>query len=164
MRIGLNWHILTAFGLPIVWHNGGTGGYRTFIGFDQANNRGAIVLSNQSVSPDDIGFHLLDERAPLAPPPSTKARTEISVDAAVLDTYVGVYQLAPTFAITVTREGTSLYAQATGQPRFQLFAEAPTEFFLKEVDAQITFEKDSAGKVTRLVLHQGGQDVPGVKK
>ena len=73
-------------------------------------------------------------------------------------------QLAPTFAITVTREGTSLYAQATGQPRFQLFAEAPTEFFLKEVDAQITFEKDSAGKVTRLVLHQGGQDVPGVKK
>ena len=164
MRIGLNWHILSAFGLPVVWHNGGTGGYRTFIGFDEANKRGAVVLSNQSVSPDDIGFHLLDERSPLAPPPSTKVHTEIAVDPAVLDTYVGVYQLAPTFAITITREGASLYGQATGQPRFQLFAEAPTEFFLKDVDAQITFEKDPAGKVTRLILHQGGMDLPGLKK
>ena len=50
-----------------------------------------------------------------------------------------------------------------GQPKLQLFAEAPTEFFLKEVDAQITFEKDSTGKVTRLVLHQGGMNIPGVK-
>ena len=164
MRIGLNWHILSALGHPIVWHNGGTGGYRTFIGFDEANNRGAVVLSNQSVSPDDIGFHLLDERAPVAPPPSTKVRTEIAVDSTVLETCVGVYQLAPTFAIAITREGASLYAQATGQPRLRLFAEAPTEFFLKDVDAQITFEKEPAGKVTRLILHQGGQDIPGLKK
>lgn len=164
MRIGLNWHILNAMGRPVIWHNGGTGGYRTFIGFDQANNRGAIVLSNQSVSPDDIGFHLIDARAPLAPPPSTKVRTEIAVDEAVLQAYVGEYALAPTFSIIVTREGASLYAQATGQPRFQIFAESPTEFFLKVVDAQITFEKDSAGKVTQLVLHQGGQNVPGLKK
>lgn len=164
MRIGLNWHILNAFGLPVVWHNGGTGGYRTFIGFDEANKRGAVVLSNQAVSPDDIGFHLLDERSPLAPPPSTKVHTEIAIDPAALETYVGVYQLAPTFAITITREGASLYGQATGQPRFQLFAEAATEFFLKDVDAQITFEKDPAGKVTRLILHQGGRDLPGLKK
>ncbi len=78
MRIGLNWHILTALGRPIVWHNGGTGGYRTFTGFDEANKRGVVVLSNQVVSPDDIGFHLLDQHAPLAPPPSTKVRTEVT--------------------------------------------------------------------------------------
>jgi len=164
MRIGLNWHILTALGPPIVWHNGGTGGYRTFIGFDQVNQRAAVVLSNQEISADDIGFHLIDQRAPLAPPPSTKVRTEITVDPVILETYVGVYQLAPTFAITVTREGSLLFAQATGQARFQLFAEAPTEFFLKVVDAQITFERDSTGKVVRLILHQGGQNVPGLKQ
>jgi hypothetical protein len=123
-----------------------------------------VVLSNQSVSADDIGFHLLDARAPLAPPLSTKVRTEIPVVAAVLETYVGVYQLAPNFAITITREGNSLYGQATGQPRFQLFAEAPTEFFLKDVDAQVTFEKDASGKVTRLILHQNGMNVPGQKQ
>jgi serine-type D-Ala-D-Ala carboxypeptidase/endopeptidase len=161
MKMGLNWHILTAFQRPLVWHNGGTGGYRSFIGIDLARQRGVVVLSNQSVSPDDIGFHVLDVKAPLTPAP--KLRTEIAVDSALLETYVGVYQLAPTFALTVTREGGSLFGQGTGQPKLQLFAEAPTEFFLKEVDAQITFEKDSTGKVTRLVLHQGGMNIPGVK-
>jgi hypothetical protein len=48
--------------------------------------------------------------------------------------------------------------------QFQIFAEAPAEFFLKVVDAQISFEKDSSGKVVRLILHQGGQNVPGVKQ
>lgn len=162
MRIGLNWHILTPFGRPLVWHNGGTGGYRTFIGFDKANDRGVVVLSNQNVSVDDIGFHSLEARAPLAPAPVK--RTEIPVDSAVLATYVGVYDLAPTFSITVTRQGAALYIQATGQPKFQVFAESPTEFFLKEVDAQISFEKDASGKVTRLILHQNGANVPGARR
>jgi len=103
MRIGLNWHILSVGGRPITWHNGGTGGYRTFIGFDEAAQRAVVVLSNQSVSPDDIGFHLLNERAPLAPVPSTKVGTEIAVDTAVLQTFVGVYQLFPAFALSITR-------------------------------------------------------------
>jgi CubicO group peptidase (beta-lactamase class C family) len=161
MKIGMNWHILTAFQRPLIWHNGGTGGYRSFIGLDPERQRGVVVLSNQSVAPDDIGVHLLEVSAPLTPAP--KLRKEIAVDPALLETYVGVYQLAPTFALTITREGASLFGQATGQPKLQLFAEAPTEFFLKEVDAQITFEKDSTGKVTRLVLHQGGMNIPGVK-
>lgn len=96
------------------------------------------------MSPDDIGFHLLDEHAPLAPVPSTKVRTEIAVGTAVLQIYVGVYQLFPAFALTITREGNSLYLQGTGQPKAQLHAETPTEFFLKEVDAQVTFEKDAS--------------------
>ena len=161
MKIGLNWHILNAFGRPLVWHNGGTGGYRSFIGMDAATQRGVVVLSNQSIGADDIGFHLLDARAPLAPAP--KVRKEIAVDPALLETYVGVYQLSPTFSLTITREGASLFGQATGQPKIEMFAESPTEFFLKDVDAQITFEKDPAGKVTRLILHQGGMNVPGVK-
>lgn len=79
-------------------------------------------------------------------------------------TLVGVYQISPAFAITITREGSNLSAQATGQEKLQLFAESTTEFFLKIVDAQVVFEKDATGKVTRLVLHQGGQSMPGVKK
>lgn len=162
LQIGLGWHILSPFGRPIVWHNGGTGGYRTFIGMDHGNQRGVVVLSNQSLSPDDIGFHILEQRVPLAPAP--KSRKEIVLDPLLLETYVGVYQLAPTFTLTITREGATLFLQGTGQGKVQMFAESPTEFFLKVVDAQVTFEKDASGKITRLVLHQGGQDVPGVKK
>lgn len=162
LEIGLGWHILTQFGRPLVWHNGGTGGYRAFIGLDPAAKRGVVVLSNQSISPDDIGMHLLESRVPLAPVP--RLRREIAVDSALLETYVGVYEIAPAFALTVTREGSTLYAQATGQEKLQIFAESPTEFFYKIVDAQVTFERDPSGKVVRLVLHQGGQRVPGRKK
>lgn len=145
-----------------MWHNGGTGGYRAFIGLDHAAQRGVVVLSNQAIGADDIGFHILEPRAPLMPAP--RARNEVAVDAAILETYVGVYQLSPVFAITITREGSTLSLQATGQEKLPLFAESPTAFFLKIVDAQVVFEKDASGKVTRLVLHQGGQVMPGIKK
>jgi CubicO group peptidase (beta-lactamase class C family) len=163
MTIGLAWHRLkTPAGHTLVWHNGGTGGYRTFTGYEEASGLGVVVLSNTSQSVDDIGFHLLDASVPLAPLP--KVRKEIALAADLLETYVGNYEIAPTFALAVTREGAQLYAQATGQPRFPLFAEAEGEFFLKVIDAQLTFTKDSAGAVTGLVLHQSGANVPGKKK
>jgi hypothetical protein len=70
---------------------------------------------------------------------------------------VGDYEVAPTFRITVTREGAQLFAQATGQSRFAIYAESDSTFFLKVVDAQITFRADG------LVLHQNGQHLPGRK-
>lgn len=162
MAIGLGWHRRKTATDVIVWHNGGTGGYRTFTGYLESSGLGVVVLSNTSQGVDDIGIHLLDPTAPLAPLP--KVRKEITLAAGILETYVGVYELAPTFALTVTREGTSLFAQATGQPRFPLFAEAEGEFFLKVVDAQLSFTKDASGKVTGLVLHQGGANTPATKK
>jgi CubicO group peptidase (beta-lactamase class C family) len=53
---------------PLIWHNGGTGGYRFFMGVDQAGGRAVAVFTNAPVSADDLGFHLLDARNPLAPP------------------------------------------------------------------------------------------------
>jgi len=58
------------------------------------------------------------------------------------------------------REGDKLMAQATGQPKFQIFPESEREFFLKVVDAQITFETDSTGRATGLILHQNGANMP----
>jgi len=57
---------------------------------------------------------------------------------------------------TMTREGDSLMTQATGQPKFELFPESETKFFLKIVDAQVTFVNDDKGAVTHLILHQRG--------
>ena len=51
-------------------------------------------------------------------------------------------------------------AQATGQPKFELFPTSETEFFLKVVEAQVTFVKDEAGKVTQLILNQNGRKMP----
>jgi D-alanyl-D-alanine-carboxypeptidase/D-alanyl-D-alanine-endopeptidase len=161
LEIALGWHIWTRDGHEIIWHNGGTGGYRTWIGFEPKSRTGVVVLSNTSTNAgaDDIGLHLLDPAFPLLQPP--KQRQEVKVDAAVLEKYTGRYQLAPNFIITVTRDGDQLYAQATDQPRFEIFAESPTEFFLKVVDAQLTFVVDANGRATSLVLHQNGGNAPG---
>jgi hypothetical protein len=49
-----------------------------------------------------------------------------------------------------------LWLQAAGLSRVQLFPESQTSFFAKVVDAQVTFVKDTSGRVTHLILHQGG--------
>lgn len=161
LEIALGWHILSVRGRrEIAWHNGGTGGYGSFLGFDPKARTGVVVLSNMSTDAgvDDIGLHLLDSSFPLNLPP--KVRTEVAVSPEVFDRYVGRYERTPRFILSVTREGDRLFVQATGQQRFELFAEGDRDFFLKEVDAQITFEGDPPGKAARLVLHQGGADQP----
>jgi D-alanyl-D-alanine-carboxypeptidase/D-alanyl-D-alanine-endopeptidase len=67
VEIAYAWHIFTANGKTIYWHNGGTGGYRTFMGYDPATSLGVVALSNASTPSgvDDIGHHLLDPAFPL---------------------------------------------------------------------------------------------------
>jgi len=64
LKIALAWHILDQYG-EIVWHNGGTAGYRAFAGFNPSTGKGVVVLCNTSADIDDIGRHLLDERYPV---------------------------------------------------------------------------------------------------
>jgi hypothetical protein len=88
---------------------------------------------------------------------------DVTVPDAVLETYVGNYELKPGFVLTVTKEGSQLKAQATGQPDFEIFPKTETEFYVKVVTAQITFNKNSAGVVESLTLFQGGQEIVGKK-
>ena len=158
MDIGLCWHIAKKFGTDLVWHNGGTGGYRSFIGFDPQKRRGVIVLANSANSVDDLGFHLLEPKYPLARFQPPKSHTAIRLEATALDRYAGRYEFAPGLYFNLRRDGVRLLAQLTGQPYNEIFPESETEFFYKIVDAQITFVKDSQGHVTALILHQNGQN------
>lgn len=164
MTIGLAWIVLDHEGASIVWHNGMTGGFNAFLGFDPASGRAAVVLANAATATgiEDIGFHLIDATAPLAPQP--KPREAITLDPAVLENYIGTYELGPEFSIAVTAEGPRLFIQASGQDRFEAFPETATDFFLKVVDAQISFEVGADGKATGLVLHQNGQSTAGSKQ
>jgi hypothetical protein len=158
MRVGLGWHIRAANGRSIVWHNGGTGGYQSFAAFDPEAGTAVIVLSNSTSTNDDIGWHIIDPRLPLV---ASRSVAPIVLAPEALEQYTGVYELAPGFSITVTRDGDRLLAQATGQPRFRLYASAPGEFFLRSVEARLTFEQAADGSVSGLVLHQGGRNTPG---
>ena len=160
LEVGLGWHILTRNGHEVVWHNGGTGGFRSFIGFERKSGMGVVVLSNAETlsGVDDIGQHLLDANAPLYRPPSE--RKQVAVDLKVLDGYLGQYQLTPSLVLTVTREGAQLFVQLTGQPKWEIFPESEHDYFLKEGDAQITFDTDTEGRATGLVLHLNGMNRP----
>jgi serine-type D-Ala-D-Ala carboxypeptidase/endopeptidase len=154
----LGWEIDTRGGNEIIWKNGGTGGYRTFIGYAPRSGVGIVALSNASTGAgvDDVGLHLLDARYPLAVPEGSPRETH--VDSKRLEGYVGHYELAPNAIFSITREGDQLYAQLTGQGRAAIYGKNDREFFYKIVDAQLIFQSDAAGNTTALVLHQGGRD------
>jgi D-alanyl-D-alanine-carboxypeptidase/D-alanyl-D-alanine-endopeptidase len=158
LSIALGWHVLSTGDREIVWHNGGTGGYRTFMSYDPKTQRAVVVLSNLNsvAGVDDIGLHLLDPALPLTPRP--KAHSEVALDPAVFDRYVGDYELGPQAVLSIRRQGNQFFAQLSGQPQVQIFAESEREFFLRVVDAQLSFEVGSDGQVAALVLHQGGRD------
>ena len=65
LEIMMAWHVFHKFGTDIVWHNGGTGGYRSFAGFVPAKKSAVVVLCNTSVDCDDIGRHALESRWPV---------------------------------------------------------------------------------------------------
>ena len=277
--VGLGWHTLEKDKVEIIWHNGGTGGYRTFAGFIKGGDKGVVVLSNSNASVDDIGIHLLQPTAALNnPKPSiaTKLKSifegegietatktywelkknqadeynfgenelnnlgysflgkeevekaiavfkinvqaypnssnvydsygeallksgdkekaienysksvelnpgneggikvlkdlgvgtdklikEISIEDSILQSYVGKYELAPGFVITVSKEGNQMKAQATGQDQFEIYPKSENVFYLKVVVAQITFNKNEDGRVESLTLSQGGQETIG---
>lgn len=100
MSIGMNWHVRSVGDARIVWHNGGTGGFRTFVGFDPDVGVGAIVLTNSEHGADDIGFHLINSELPLTPAPTPReGRVEIEVDSEILATHAGEHEAASSFSL-----------------------------------------------------------------
>jgi len=86
--------------------------------------------------------------------------TEIKIDPLKFDELVGQYTFvdSPDFVLSFFREGEKFYLQATNQGRMEIFAASETKFFPKIIDAEATFVRDSAGKVTGLVWRQNGRD------
>jgi len=173
IEIGLRWLISSPDCREIAWHNGATGGFRSFVGFDPKERIGVVVLSNASTPSgvDDIGFHLLNPKLPLANPEPPKQHTESHIDPKLLDNYTGRYQVTPNLILEITRAGGRLFAQGfaqvTGQaivlPKFEVFAEGEKNFFARVSDQQITFETGPEGRATSLILHKAGRDVPAAR-
>lgn len=89
--------------------------------------------------------------------PMPTARTEVTLPRPALERVVGTYA-KDGMNMTLSLEGDMLKAQLAGQPAFDIFAESPSRFFLKVVDATLVFSPDS-GRPATVTLHQGGQDL-----
>ena len=148
--VALGWHF---FKDHHIWHNGGTGGYRSFAGFDPVKKRGIVVLTNGNDGVDDLGFHWLDNESPL-----TEVKDLFEVSSDDLQDYIGEFNLMNILTFTVQEKEGQLLVQLTGQGMNPVFPEAKDKFFYKGVDVRYTFKRDDAGKVTSLILHQNGVD------
>ena len=149
---------------PFFSHGGVDEGFEAlFVGYEGGD--GAVVMTNAQG-----GIHLAQEvMASIAteygwPDFRPAMRTSISVDPKVLAQYVGTFEISPQFSISMTLEGNQLMTQATGQPKFPMFAESQTKFFLTVVDAEVEFFKNDKGEVAYMILHQNGLDTKAVKK
>jgi len=151
---GFGWSIRTVHGHKLVEHGGAWQGFTCAILRYVDENLTIVVLANSAqANPGFFATMIADMVNPALSPPAHK---EISVDPKLFAGYVGKYQLAPDFILTISQEGNALFVQITNQPMFRLLAESERDFFLTNVDAQITFVTDAQGRATGLILHQNG--------
>jgi CubicO group peptidase (beta-lactamase class C family) len=135
-QVALNWFIIGEGAGAVVWHNGMTGGYASFIGFCPSTRQGVAILTNHSLSPDALGFQLLGA----SPPKPIVTTVKSAAD------YVGRYPLVQGFWLDVTEAGGALFVQATGQPRLMMRELAPDRFTIIGVPAELSFERNSEAR------------------
>lgn len=158
---GLGWGLGPFLDKPSFGHAGGINGFATNLIHVREDNLTIVVLSNYQTAQigpimRDLGSIVYGRQYNI---PAKRAEMHITAQQAI--TYTGTYRLSPDFFIEITSEGNRVFAQATGQPRFEIFPESEHRFFLKVVDAEILFNVVGDGKSIGLTLFQGGMEIPG---
>ena len=137
------WHVARAGDAPVYWHNGGTAGFHSFVGFRPDQRRGVAILVSGGADPTDAGLRALGVESLQPIPPR--------IDRSVF----GQYALTAAFGIGVYEQGGRLVAQATGQPAFDLHAVGEDWYAFDDVDASVHFLRNE-GAVVGLELAQNG--------
>lgn len=159
-EVSLGWFITSRHDDEVVWKDGGTGGSCSFIAYSLRHRRGAVVLSNAGYWNDvnDIGAHLINPAFPLR-----AQRPAMPVAPERLAVLVGSYRITPTLILTVTRLGARLFAEASGEPAFEIFPASETEFFYRRLAIQLSFELGADGRAASVVMHARGGDRRGTR-
>ena len=141
---------------PYFTHGGANEGFQcNLVAYN--NGDGAAIMTNS-----DNGGQLANEILRTIaheygwPDFQPSERTITKADPKLFDGYIGTYRFNLNGVMTITREGDQMYAQLTGQPKFEIFPGGEREFFLKVVDAQLTFDVGADGRATQVTLLQNG--------
>jgi len=115
------------------------------------------LLKNTFTPIEWEGFTPYDKLPPREP---LKEHKVVAVDSKLLDRYVGRYGDPPNLILTIRREGDHLSVQENDEPKQDLFPESERQVFSKVADDVYSFELDSQGRTTTMILHTGGKDIP----
>jgi len=160
---GYGWYIAEQGGHRFISHSGWIDGFAASFGRYPDDRVTVIVLSNIDSVPvntiaRNIGAIALGLRHD-----TLEERRAVKIDSKIYDAYVGQYELAPDFIITVSKEDNRLVAQAPGHPKIELLPESEIEFFVKEYDAQIMFVWSRNGEVTHSTIRLNGREAQAKK-
>jgi serine-type D-Ala-D-Ala carboxypeptidase/endopeptidase len=153
-RIGLAWVVETEGQSALIWHNGMTGGYSSYLALQPAKKRGVALVTNHAIGIDALGKSLLLDFV-------RKESINPSVD---VREYLGHYPATPAFGLTVTADGEQLFVQATNQDALKLRRVAGDRFAVQGPNAEVSFTRDDRGEIVGLVLHQGDRETPAKKQ
>jgi CubicO group peptidase (beta-lactamase class C family) len=155
MGVGLGWMLRWSDAdTKIIWHNGGTGGFRSYLGFDPVKQKGVVILSNSTGDwPDEFGSVLLDPNYVKPSIDKTLAK-----DSAYLNRFVGSYQATvlvtpdqPNQSLTIGVYGTRLYTELTCGEIGMLYPEKLGVFGVQDFpDGKVFFSFDEAGKISNV--------------
>jgi len=136
----------------IVWHNGGTAGFRSFLGLDRKHRRAIVLLANGFINAvDALGFNALDPSSPIPPAPAA----DVEVPADVLARYVGRYRFKDGSTGSVTRDERGLQVSFDAPPfHARLHATSSTTFVIRFPHIDVSFL--GSGPQTKLMVAQPG--------
>lgn len=154
--MGLAWNRVSFNGRTLITHGGNTAGFSSSLWLDPDRRRASVVLANALVEIEDLALHVLDDSVPTQDFSLTH-QTDVVIAAEQLAPLVGGYAATPTFKIVVTLRDGELWAQATGQGPFQLFAKDAHHFFAKVTPLEIDF--DDGSPAAAFTLRQSGQEI-----
>ena len=171
---GLAWGLYWSPLGEVFFKEGHDEGWRNYaVGFEKSKS-GIVLLTNSS-NGEGIFKGLLealgDTFTPiewegytpydkLPPRPPLKQHKRVAVDGKLLDRYAGKYGESADAILVVRREGDHLSIQENEEPKQEMLAESDKDFYSTASDDSVTFESDSAGKVTKMILHVDGKDIP----
>lgn len=165
-KVGMGWIGIDFIGTRAVVHGGTTGGFSSYVLLATEKKKGVFIAWNWGGANgveflQSIAFNAISNKFPIKR--ASAPKKEITLSEEVLEQYVGEYQMAPNFSITVTRDGKHLFTQGTGQAKFEIFAEKEDEFFAKTTRISLSFKRDASRKVAGMIIHQSGMDTPADK-
>jgi CubicO group peptidase (beta-lactamase class C family) len=165
-RYGFGWLADTAFEKRVLLHSGGISGFTSYILRVQEEDLCIIMLENNGNPATDKNNMMIHTLSYFYSPrfEMPVAKEPVNVPTELLQQYTGSYAINDNFVLEVTLSGKTLYVQATGQPKLKIVPESNTMFFSKVVEARIEFVKGDDGKISKLILHQGGRDISAMRR
>ncbi len=170
LEMGLGWHEIKTTDRTFYYHDGGTGGFRSFVGFvldAQHKATGIVLLSNTSADVSDLGMHILDTRFSLRTP-----RKAVTLPTATLDAYAGRYRYRPGNTLikegqlaTLSRKenGLQYICETMSDQDLLLPIEKDRFFFASSKDVLLVFQRNAQGEVTGFVISAAGEELSADK-